>query len=65
MIVLQMLRKMYPLPDSGNPGCCRLCGSVKDVTCRKHFLKKVNEELHTTAGAVYRRSLTHFYLRVN
>ena len=31
MIVLQMLRKMYPLLDSGNPGCCRLCGSVKDV----------------------------------
>ena len=31
----------------------------------KNLLKKVNEELHTAAKAVYGRSLTHLYLRMN
>ena len=42
--------------------CCRLCGSIKDVTYCKNLLNKANEELHATAQAVYGRSSTHLII---
>ena len=46
----------------GNQSCCRLCGSVKDVTYCKNLLSKANEELQAMAEAVYGRSTTHLII---
>ena len=54
--ILQTPKKTYPA-DSGNPNCCRLCGSVNDVKFCKNLLKKTNEELHAAAEAVYGRCI--------
>ena len=59
-------RNLFHRAIKGNQSCCRLFGSVKDVTyvytyC-KNLLNKANEELHATAEAVYGRSTTHLII---
>ena len=63
--ILQTRKKSYPLSDSGNPSCCRLCGPLKDVTHCKTLFKKAtgDEELLAAAEAVYGRSLPRNELR--
>ena len=44
-------RNLFHRAIKGNQSCCRLFGSVKDVTYCKNLLNKANEEMHATAEA--------------
>ena len=58
--IWQTLKKTYTSPVIS---CCRLCGSVKDVSHCKNLFKKANEELLALAKAVFGGTLQRHELR--